>query len=93
MDSNTTQNTMIAAITHLRFHPDALRVICAKLEVKKMGPADHIRTKHEVKAYLVTGDIAEATAIAQRAIVRRSEQEIRAAAAKIAERPWRSIQL
>jgi len=91
MDSKTTEAT-IAVITQHRNHPDALRLITEKLGVKKMGPADHIRTKHEVKAYLVTGDIAEATAIAQRASVRISEQETRTAAAKITERPGRIIQ-
>lgn len=92
MDSKTTHEVTIAAITELRSHPEALRLISEKLGVKAMGPADHIRTKHEVKAYLTTGDIAEANAIAQRASVRRTEQETRTAAARITERAGKSIQ-
>ncbi len=92
MDSKTNHETTIAAITQLRSNPEALRLISEKLGVKRMGPADHIRTKHEIKAYLATGNSAEATALAQRASERRTEQETRTVAARITERLGRSIQ-
>jgi hypothetical protein len=38
-----------------------------------MGPADHIRTKHEVKAFVESGDGTAAETLARRAIERRSE--------------------
>ena len=50
--SEVTVETLLA----LRQEPDALRLITEKLRVKEMGPADHIRTKHEVKAFMESGD-------------------------------------
>ena len=50
--SEVTVETLLA----LRQDPDALRLITEKLRVKEMGPADHIRTKHEVKAFVESGD-------------------------------------
>ena len=50
--SEVTVETLLA----LRQEPDALRLITEKLRVKEMGPADHIRTKHEVKAFVESGD-------------------------------------
>jgi hypothetical protein len=44
--SEVTVDTFLA----LRCEPDALRLITEKLRVKEMGPADHVRTKHDVKA-------------------------------------------
>jgi phage-related baseplate assembly protein len=35
---------------------EALKTITDRLRVRDMGPADHIRTKHEVKAFLESGD-------------------------------------
>lgn len=56
----------------LRGQEDALKKITEQLRVKEMGPADHIRTKHEVKAWLETaGDNREAEAIVIRARARR----------------------
>jgi len=92
MDPKTNLEATIAAITQLPSNPEALRLISEKLGVKRMDPADHIRTKHEIKAYLATGDSAEAIALAQRASERRTEQETRTAMAKITERPGQSIQ-
>lgn len=42
------------------------------LNVREMGPADHIRTKHEMKALVASGGINEAEALAQRASERRA---------------------
>jgi len=39
----------------LRKEPNALATITEKLRVKEMGPADHIRTKHEVKVFIESG--------------------------------------
>lgn len=54
--SDVTVETLLA----LRQEPDALRLITEKLRVKEMGPADHIRTKHEVKAFVESGELAAA---------------------------------
>lgn len=61
-----------ATLLALRQESDAVRVITERLKVKEMGPADHIRTKHEVKAFVASGDINEAEALAQRASERRA---------------------
>jgi len=45
-----------AALVALRNDPDAMRLITERLKVRDMGPADHIRTKHEVKQFVETGD-------------------------------------
>lgn len=60
------------ALMMLRTESDAVRVITERLKVEKMGPADHIRTKHEVKAFIASGDEAEANAIIARAAERRT---------------------
>ena len=39
-----------------RLESEPLRFISEKLRLKAMGPADHIRTKHEVKAFLISGE-------------------------------------
>jgi len=54
--SEVTVETLLA----LRQQPDALRLITEKLRVKEMGPADHIRTKHEVKTFVESGDVKAA---------------------------------
>ena len=54
--SEVTVQTLLA----LRQQPDALRLITEKLRVKEMGPADHIRTKHEVKTFVESGDVKAA---------------------------------
>lgn len=49
---------------------EALRTITDRLRVKDMGPADHIRTKHEVKAFLESGDAKAAEEVLKRAAER-----------------------
>lgn len=74
----------------LRTQPDALKIITEKLRVKEMGPADHIRTKHEVKAFLeVNGDLKEAEAIIVRARARRELWQTQSVAQNLAERQQR----
>lgn len=71
-ETDFSATTMVA----LRAHVDALKAITEKLRVKEMGPADHIRTKHEVKAWLEAGGaVQEAEAILVRAKARRELQE------------------
>ena len=57
--SEVTVETLLA----LRQEPDALRLITEKLRVKEMGPADHIRTKHEVKAFVENGSQTSAESL------------------------------
>jgi hypothetical protein len=61
----------VQALMALRQESDALRVITERLRVKEMGPADHIRTKHEVKDFIATGDEAAAETLVRRATERR----------------------
>lgn len=61
--SEITVQTLLA----LRQESDALKVITEKLRVKEMGPADHIRTKHEVKAFVESGDVKAAEALIKQA--------------------------
>ena len=70
---NTKGNSDLNATTllALRQESDAVRVITERLKVKEMGPADHIRTKHEVKAFVESGDTAIAEALIKRAQERR----------------------
>lgn len=65
-----------ANLIALRTQPDALKIITELLKVKEMGPADHIRTKHEVKAFIESaGNGKEAEAIIQRAQLRRTVEQ------------------
>lgn len=61
--SEVTVETLLA----LRQQPDALRLITEKLRVKEMGPADHIRTKHEVKTFVESGDVKAAEVLIRQA--------------------------
>lgn len=61
-----------ATLVALRNDPNAMRVITERLKVKDMGPADHIRTKHEVKVFVeAAGDMSAAEALLKRARERR----------------------
>ena len=66
---NPKENSTITVQTllTLRQESDALRLITEKLQVKEMGPADHIRTKHEAKAFVETGDVKAAEALIKQA--------------------------
>jgi hypothetical protein len=62
-----------AALVSLRMEPDAMRAITERLRVKEMGPADHIRTKHEVKAFIESsGNLIAAEDLLKRARERRT---------------------
>lgn len=76
MNKNDSSTITAATVVSLRNEPEALRIITEKLGVKAMGPADHIRTKHEVKAFLEAGgDLATAERIVARAQARRDLQQ------------------
>jgi hypothetical protein len=73
---------------------EALKAITAKLGVQDMGPADHIRTKHEVKAFLeAAGDAKEAEAIVVRARARRELWQTQSVAQKLTQRQQRGQRL
>ena len=60
-----------ATLLALRQESDAVRVITERLKVKEMGPADHIRTKHEVTAFVASGDTKAAEVLLKNAQARR----------------------
>jgi len=55
----------------LRNDTDAIQTICKRLCVKEMGPADHIRTKHEVRDFVQNGDVKAVQTIIANAQKRR----------------------
>jgi hypothetical protein len=67
MNPKETSELSVQTLLALRQENDALRVITEKLRVKEMGPADHIRTKHEVKAFVESGDTKAAEALIKQA--------------------------
>jgi hypothetical protein len=71
MPSESPNELTEETLSLLRHQPDAIAVITALLGVKEMGPADHIRTKHEVRDYVATGDPGAARAVLQHAKDRR----------------------
>ena len=86
MIPNQSSELTAANLVALRNVPDGLKIITERLNVKQMGPADHIRTKHEVKAFIESaGDLKEAEAIVVRARVRRALQEKHDTTMKVAE--------
>jgi hypothetical protein len=68
MSPEITVQTLLA----LRKEDDAVRLITERLRVKDMGPADHIRTKHEIKAFVEVGAEAVAKQLLERAAQRRA---------------------
>ena len=62
MNPNPNENPELNVTTllALRRETDAIRVITERLLVREMGPADHIRTKHEVKAFVESGNVKAA---------------------------------
>jgi hypothetical protein len=66
---NPTPNAEIDVKTllALRQERDAVQVITDRLRAKEMGPSDHIRTKHEVKAFVESGDAKAAEALIKHA--------------------------
>lgn len=75
MNPKESSELSVQTLLALRQENDALRVITEKLRVKEMGPADHIRTKHEVKAFVETGDVKAAEALIKQAQERTAAQQ------------------
>ena len=91
MSPKETSEFNAKAMLALRDHPDALKVITDRLKVQTMGPADWIRTKHEVKAWLeAAGTLKEAEAIVTRARARREIWQTQSVTQKMTERQQRS---
>lgn len=74
MNSEKTPELTVQMLMALRKETDAVRVITERLKVKEMGPADHIRTKHEVKAFVEVGSEALAETLIARATKRIGER-------------------
>jgi hypothetical protein len=92
MTPNENPDLTAANLVALSNQADALKIITERLKVKQMGPADHIRTKHEVKAFLESGGhMKEAEAIMKRALARRTLQESQNSTMKITERPGQKM--
>lgn len=75
MNPKDSSEITVQALLALRRESDALRVITEKLRVKEMGPADHIRTKHEVKVFVESGDATTAEALIKQANERIANQQ------------------
>jgi hypothetical protein len=67
MNPKENSELSVQTLLALRQESDALRVITERLRVKEMGPADHIRTKHEVKAFVESGDAKAAETLINQA--------------------------
>jgi hypothetical protein len=65
-----------ATLAELRNETDAVRLIAERLRMKEMGPADHIRTKHEIKAFVESGNAASAIELLKRAQARRELNQV-----------------
>jgi hypothetical protein len=72
MHPNDSTDLNVTTLLALRQETDAIRVITERLKVKEMGPADHIRTKHEAKAFVELGDVRMAEDLLKRASERRA---------------------
>lgn len=94
MSPKATPEPTAETLLAMRNETEALKAITARLRVKEMGPADHIRTKHEVKAWLETGgNQVEAEAIIKRAQARRAIWETQSVTQKMTERQERGQRL
>lgn len=70
MNPEKSPELTVQTLLALRKEDDAVRLITERLRVKEMGPADHIRTKHEVKAFIESGSESAANTILKRAAER-----------------------
>ena len=75
MNPNHSTDLNVTTLLALRQESDALRVITERLKVKEMGPADHIRTKHEAKAFVESGDVKAAENLLKLASERRERNQ------------------
>lgn len=75
MNPKDSSELNVQTLLALRQDNDALRVITEKLRVKEMGPSDHIRTKHEAKAFVESGDAKAAENLLKLAQERRAQHQ------------------
>ena len=89
MNPQKSPEITVQTLLALRKEEDAVRLITECLRVKEMGPADHIRTKHEVKAFVESGDAG----VAEQLIKRTQERLIvqQTTALKVSERHGQRI--
>jgi hypothetical protein len=71
MNPNDTSYPTPDDLVAWRAEEDPVRLISERLRVKEMGPADHIRTKHEVKTFIESGERSAAEELVKRAQARR----------------------
>jgi ketosteroid isomerase-like protein len=72
MNPQKSPEITVQTLLALRKEDDAVRLIAERLGVKEMGPADHIRTKHEVKTFVESGD----TDLAERLLTSATERQL-----------------
>jgi hypothetical protein len=72
MNPNESSDIDAKTLLAIRQEGDAAQTIAERLKVKEMGPADHIRTKHEVRAFMESGDAKAAEELLKHARERRS---------------------
>ena len=72
MNPEKSPELTVQTLLALRKENDAVRLITERLRVKEMGPADHIRTKHEVKAFVEKGSESVAESILRHVSERRN---------------------
>lgn len=75
MSSQPSLELTVQTLLNLRTERDAVRLISERLQVQTMGPADHIRTKHEVKAFVESGNSKEAERLLTKSQERQKMQE------------------
>lgn len=71
MNPEKSPEPTVQTLLALRKEDYAVRIITERLRVKEMGPADHIRTKHEVKAFVESGDTSIAETLLKHSQERR----------------------
>lgn len=76
MNPTDSSDLNVTTLLALRQETDALRIITDRLRVKEMGPADHIRTKHEAKAFVESGDVKIAENLLKMAETRRQLNQV-----------------
>lgn len=75
MNPKPSQEITVETLLALRKENDAVRLITERLRVKEMGPADHIRTKHEVKLFIESGNATSAATLIRCANERTTAQQ------------------
>ncbi len=75
MNPSESPEISVQALLALRKENEAVRLITERLRVKEMGPSDHIRTKHEVKAFVESGDSSIAESLMRHAQERRTAHQ------------------